>query len=97
MFLFFPQNGQVFLRFLCLLLLIFVLNCQVFFVILIYLIYPIKKTRELFGFAWGLGFIGGLLALFLSFVLFDLDSEGIRKINILVGVWFFFLYQLLYF
>ena len=41
------------------------------------------------GFAWGLGFLGGLMALFLSFFLFpDLDSVGIRKINILVGLWF---------
>ena len=41
------------------------------------------------GFAWGLGFLGGLMALFLSFFFFpDLDSVGIRKINILVGLWF---------
>ena len=41
------------------------------------------------GYAWGLGFIGGLLALFISFLLFDIDNpHEIRKINILVGVWF---------
>jgi len=45
------------------------------------------------GFAWGLGFFGGLSALFLSLYLFpDLDpvvnSEEIKRINILVGVWF---------
>ena len=40
------------------------------------------------GFAWGLGFVGGLIALALSLFFFDLDSEGIRSINILVGVWF---------
>ncbi len=41
------------------------------------------------GFGWGLGFVGGLSALFLSLHLFPtLDSEGIRRINILVGVWF---------
>ena len=41
------------------------------------------------GYAWGLGFIGGLLALFLSLFLFDINNpDEIRKINILVGVWF---------
>ena len=41
------------------------------------------------GFAWGLGFFGGLSALFLSLYLFpDLDPEEIKRINILVGVWF---------
>ena len=41
------------------------------------------------GFGWGLGFVGGLSALFLSLHLFPtLDSDGIRRINILVGVWF---------
>ncbi len=40
------------------------------------------------GFAWGLGFFGGLIALSLALFLFpDLDSSGIRKINILVGIW----------
>ena len=42
------------------------------------------------GFAWGLGFVGGLLALFLSFFLFNINNpDEIRRINILVGVWFF--------
>ena len=41
------------------------------------------------GFAWGLGFFGGLSLLFLSLYLFpDLNSEEIKKINILVGLWF---------
>jgi UMF1 family MFS transporter len=41
------------------------------------------------GYAWGLGFVGGLLALFLSLFLFDIsNSDEIRKINILVGLWF---------
>jgi len=41
------------------------------------------------GYAWGLGFVGGLLALFISFFLFDINNpDEIRKINILVGVWF---------
>lgn len=48
-----------------------------------------KNSGRVSGFAWGLGFLGGLMALFLSFFLFpDLDSVGIRKINILVGLWF---------
>ena len=42
------------------------------------------------GFAWGLGFVGGLLAFFLSLLLFNIDNpDEIRRINILVGVWFF--------
>jgi len=41
------------------------------------------------GYAWGLGFLGGLLALFLSLLLFDINNpDEIRKINILVGIWF---------
>ena len=48
-----------------------------------------KNIGKISGFAWGLGFVGGLSALFLSLMLFpNLDSEGIRSINILVGVWF---------
>jgi len=41
------------------------------------------------GYAWGLGFVGGLLALFISLFLFDINNpDEIRKINILVGIWF---------
>ena len=41
------------------------------------------------GYAWGIGFVGGLLALFLSLFLFDINNPGeIREINILVGIWF---------
>lgn len=41
------------------------------------------------GFAWGLGFVGGLLALFLCLYLFpNLSAIEIRKINVLVGIWF---------
>jgi len=47
-----------------------------------------KNIGKISGFAWGLGFVGGLLALFLSLSLFELNSVGIRGINILVGVWF---------
>ena len=47
-----------------------------------------KNSGKISGFAWGLGFVGGLIALALSLFFFDLDSEGIRSINILVGVWF---------
>ncbi len=49
-----------------------------------------KNIGSISGFAWGLGFCGGLIALFLSFFLFDINnSDEIRKINILVGIWFF--------
>ena len=48
-----------------------------------------KNSGIISGFAWGLGFFGGLIALFLALFLFpELDSVGIRKINVLVGVWF---------
>ena len=47
-----------------------------------------SNVGKISGFAWGLGFTGGLLSLFLSLSLFELDSIGIRKINILVGIWF---------
>ncbi|MAW21336.1 MAG: MFS transporter [Flavobacteriales bacterium] len=49
-----------------------------------------KNSGSVSGFAWGLGFFGGLIALFLSIFLFpELDSIAIRRINILVGLWFF--------
>jgi len=47
-----------------------------------------SNIGKISGFAWGLGFVGGLLALFISLSLFELNSVGIRGINILVGVWF---------
>lgn len=48
-----------------------------------------NNSGSISGFAWGLGFVGGLIALFLALFLFpDLNSVGIRKINIIVGVWF---------
>ena len=41
------------------------------------------------GYAWGLGFIGGLLALLLCFIFFDIGSKtDIKKTNILVGIWY---------
>jgi UMF1 family MFS transporter len=41
------------------------------------------------GFAWGLGFVGGLIALGLSFFLFDFsNSNDVRVVNLLVAVWF---------
>jgi len=49
------------------------------------------NSGKISGFAWGLGFIGGLLALLISFALFpELSGDSIRKINILVGLWFLF-------
>ena len=45
-----------------------------------------KNSGIISGFAWGLGFFGGLIALFLALFLFpELDSLGIRKINVLVN------------
>jgi UMF1 family MFS transporter len=40
------------------------------------------------GFAWGLGFVGGLIALFISLLIFpEMDIEAVKNINILVGIW----------
>ena len=48
-----------------------------------------KNSGRVSGFAWGLGFIGGILALLLSVFMFDLNNPNeLRSINILVGVWF---------
>ena len=48
-----------------------------------------KNFGKVSGFAWGLGFFGGLIALFLSLLIFpEMNSIDIRKINILVGFWF---------
>jgi len=41
------------------------------------------------GFAWGLGFVGGLISLGLSFFLFDFsNSNDVRVVNLLVAGWF---------
>ena len=48
-----------------------------------------ENSGSISGFAWGLGFFGGLLALFLVLFLFDINNpEELRRINILVGIWF---------
>ena len=41
------------------------------------------------GIAWGLGFFGGLLALLISFVLFDVnDFNQVKQVNVFVALWF---------
>ena len=90
--LYFPQDGDVF----CALTLFFIANisfemgsifCNSYLVDLS----ENKNSGSISGFAWGLGFLGGLIALFLSLFFFpELNSISIRKINILVGVWFLF-------
>ena len=48
-----------------------------------------ENSGSISGFAWGLGFVGGLLALFLALLLFDVNNPvELRKINVLVGIWF---------
>ena len=48
-----------------------------------------ENSGSISGFAWGLGFVGGLLALFLALFLFDINNPlELRKINILAGIWF---------
>ena len=47
-----------------------------------------ENIGKISGFAWGLGFFGGLIALSLSLFLFpEMTSADVRTINILVGVW----------
>ena len=92
MLLYFPQSGDVFLA-----LTLFVIANISFEMGTVFCnsylsdLSEKENTGSISGFAWGLGFLGGLLALFLSLFLFpELNSIGIRKINILVGVWFLF-------
>ena len=47
-----------------------------------------ENIGKISGFAWGLGFFGGLIALSLSLFLFpEMTPADVRAINILVGVW----------
>ena len=49
-----------------------------------------KNIGKLSGYAWGLGFIGGLITLALAFLFLDLKNiENIKLINLLVAIWFF--------
>ncbi len=90
MLLYFPQSGDVFLA-----LFLFVIANISFEMGTVFCnsylsdLSVKKNSGRISGFAWGLGFFGGLIALFLALFLFpELDSVGIRKTNILVGVWF---------
>ena len=50
-----------------------------------------KNIGKISGNAWGLGFLGGLLALLCSFLLFDVNSsEGVKQVAIFVSLWFLF-------
>ena len=41
------------------------------------------------GNAWGLGFLGGLSALFISFILFDVNNpQEVKQICVFVAIWF---------
>ena len=50
-----------------------------------------KNIGKISGYAWGLGFVGGLisLALFLGFFDVSSDVNQVRRVNLLVAVWFF--------
>ena len=88
--LYFPQQGDVFFA----LTLFIIANVSFEMATVFYNSYlPDLSNKEnsgsISGFAWGLGFFGGLIALFISLLLFpELDSHSIRKINVLVGLWF---------
>ena len=48
-----------------------------------------KNIGRVSGNAWGLGFLGGLSALFISFVLFDVNNpEEVKQICVFVAIWF---------
>ena len=49
-----------------------------------------QNIGKISGYAWGLGFVGGLLSLALSLALFDVsnNTDNIRYINLLVAIWF---------
>lgn len=47
-----------------------------------------ENVGKISGFAWGLGFFGGLIALSLALFLFpEMTPADVRTINILVGIW----------
>jgi len=95
MLLFFPSAGDVFLA----LSIFTIANISFELGHVFYNSYLMDITNKdsfgkVSGFAWGLGFFGGLLALFLSIMLFpeikDLDPFGVEKVNFLIGCWFIF-------
>ena len=48
-----------------------------------------KNIGKISGNAWGLGFVGGLLALLVSFLLFDVNnSSEVKQVNLFVAAWF---------
>ncbi|MAQ48074.1 MAG: MFS transporter [Flavobacteriales bacterium] len=49
-----------------------------------------SNMGKISGYAWGLGFVGGLISLAVSFICLDLeDISNIKLINLLVAAWFF--------
>ena len=48
-----------------------------------------KNIGKISGNAWGLGFVGGLLALLVSFLLFDVNNSlEVKQVNLFVAAWF---------
>ena len=48
-----------------------------------------NNIGKISGYAWGLGFVGGLISLALSLGFFKVqDTNQVRNINILVSIWF---------
>lgn len=48
-----------------------------------------KNIGRVSGNAWGLGFLGGLSALFISFALFDVNNpQEVKQICVFVAIWF---------
>ena len=90
MLLYFPQEGDYFFA-----LLFFIIAnisfelCSVLYNSYLLNISNNDNIGSISGFAWGLGYIGGIISLLLCFLLFDFDeSIDVRRVNILVGIWF---------
>ena len=94
MLLYFPKEGDVYLAVTC-----FIIANVAFEMAHVFCnsYLPDISSKEnigrISGFAWGLGFIGGLIALFISLLIFNVENpynsyEETRQVNIFVGFWF---------
>ena len=90
--LYFPKSGDVFLA-----LSIFIIAniafeiAHVFYNSYLSDISSSENIGKISGFAWGLGFVGGIISLLIALFLFPDTNESlsIRRINVFVGIWFF--------
>ena len=90
--LYFPESGDIYFAItLFVIANIFYEIACVFYNSFLLDISNINNRGSISGFAWGFGFIGGLISLFIALFFFNVDdSEEIRKVTVLVGIWMFF-------